>query len=111
MNTMIPKGVFILPKKPSRRGPSATYKNLLEGAYTDDIHPNTHPVRYTIFTDDIIPPKRKSRLWTTTQQNLKQLITFIHENNIDIMNQKAESQTVQTDCVEVDTLVPSGPSS
>ena len=59
MNTMIPEGVFIFPEQNSRKGPlatynmSATYKNLPEGVYTDDIHPNTHLVGYTIFTDDM----------------------------------------------------------
>ena len=38
-------------------------------ANTDDIHPDTHPVGDTIFTVDIIPPKKKSRLRMTTQQN------------------------------------------
>jgi len=43
-------------------------KNLPKGAYTDDIHPDTHPVGYTIFTNDIIPSKKeKSSLDNTTK--------------------------------------------
>ena len=85
-------------------------KNLLEGAYTDDIHLHTHPVNYTIFTDNIAPPKKEKSSSDDNTTKLKTLITFIHKNNIDIMNQKVVSQTVKTGCIKADTLVLSRPS-